>query len=148
MLHSQEGLRQHSVRCPVSGRGERYRVSFRGMTKESEMDRWDLVFRRDDLSVSEVRSLPPVDLRPGEVSLAVEKFGMTTNNATYARFGDDVVIAFWNAFPGPAGWGHVRLWGVCRVEDPRHPSIAVGPVFLGFLPMSSHHVVQPQAMAQ
>ena len=69
----------------------------------SDVDRWDLVFRRDDLSVSEVRSATAPELQPGEVSLAVEKFGMTTNNATYARFGDDVVIAFWNAFPGPAG---------------------------------------------
>jgi len=112
------------------------------------MDRWDLVFRRDDLSVSEVRSLPPVDLRPGEVSLAVEKFGMTTNNATYARFGDDVVMAFWKAFPGPAGWGRVPVWGVCRVEDSRHPGIAVGTRYFGYLPMSSHHLVQPLAMAQ
>ena len=114
----------------------------------SEMDRWDLVFRRDDLSVSEVMSPSPVELAPGEVSLAVEKFGMTTNNATYARFGDDVVIAFWNAFPGPDDWGRVPVWGVVRVEDSRHPSIAVGTRYFGYVPMSSHHVVQPEVTPQ
>lgn len=109
-------------------------------------DRWDLVFKRDDLSVSEVRSASVPSLQPGEVSLAVEKFGLTTNNATYARFGDDVVIAFWNAFPGPEGWGRVPVWGVATVEDSRHPDVAVGSRYFGYLPMSTHHVVQPQAV--
>lgn len=114
----------------------------------SEMDRWDLLFRRDDLSVSEVRPASAVELQPGQVSLAVEKFGMTTNNATYARFGDDVVIAFWNAFPGPDGWGRVPVWGVVRVEDSRNPSVAVGTRYFGYVPMSSHHVVQAEPTPQ
>jgi hypothetical protein len=114
----------------------------------SDVDRWDLVFRRDDLSVSEVRSATAPELKPGEVSLAIEKFGMTTNNATYARFGDDVVIAFWNAFPGPEGYGRVPVWGVATVEDSLHPDIEVGTRYFGFLPMGSHHVVAPQLTPQ
>jgi hypothetical protein len=121
---------------------------FEKETKVSDVDRWDLVCRRDDLSVSEVRSATAPELQPGEVSLAVEKFGMTTNNATYARFGDDVVIAFWNAFPGPAGYGRVPVWGVATVEDSLHPDIEVGTRYFGFLPMGTHHVVAPQLTAQ
>jgi hypothetical protein len=107
-------------------------------------ERWDLVFKRDDLSVSEVRSASAPSLQPGEVSLAVEKFGLTANNAAYARFGDDVVIAFWNAFPGPEGWGRVPVWGVATVNESNHPDIAVGTRYWGYFPMSTHHVVQPQ----
>lgn len=110
----------------------------------SEVDRWDLLHKRGDLSVTEVRSAQAPSLAPGEVSLAVEKFGITANIATYARFGDDVVIAFWNTFPGPEGWGRVPVWGVARVEDSRHPDFTVGSRYFGFLPMSSHHVVVPQ----
>jgi len=37
------------------------------------------------------------------LALAIEKFGMTTNNATYARFGDDVLL--WpDPEAAPSGW--------------------------------------------
>ncbi|OPG07013.1 DUF2855 family protein [Microbispora sp. GKU 823] len=109
---------------------------------------WDLLFRRDDLTVSEVREATPAPLGEGEVRLAVESFGLTTNNATYARFGDDVVIAFWQAFPGPEGYGRVPVWGFARVEESRHPEIAVGDRYFGYMPMSTHHVVAAQPTAR
>ncbi|WP_214410513.1 DUF2855 family protein [Sphaerisporangium fuscum] len=106
-------------------------------------DRWDLVFKRDDLTVSELREASSPRLADGEVSLVVEKFGLTTNNATYARFGDSD-IPFWNAFPGPEGYGRVPVWGFARVEESRHPEINVGDRYFGYMPMSTHHVVAPQ----
>ncbi|WP_203982853.1 DUF2855 family protein [Sphaerisporangium rufum] len=106
-------------------------------------DRWDLVYKRDDLTASEVRAASCPDLRPGEVRLAVEKFGLTANNATYARFGASD-IPFWDAFPGPEGYGRVPVWGHARVEESRHPEIAPGERYFGYLPMSTHHVVAPQ----
>ncbi|WP_248965393.1 DUF2855 family protein [Sphaerisporangium perillae] len=109
----------------------------------SQPDRWDLVFQRDDLTVSEIRGASSPRLQPGEVRLAVEKFGLTANNATYARFGDSD-IPFWNAFPGPDGYGRVPVWGYARVEESRHPEIGVGTRYFGYLPMSTHHVVAPQ----
>lgn len=104
-------------------------------------DEWDVLYKRDDLTVSEVRRVSGDPLLPGEVRLAVERFGLTVNNATYARFGDDSVIAFWRAFPGPPGYGRVPVWGFARVEESRHPGVAVGGRYFGYLPMSTHHVV-------
>lgn len=106
-------------------------------------DRWDLVYKRDDLTVSEVRHAPAPRLDPGQVSLAVEKFGLTTNNATYARFVEPG-FSYWDAFPAPDGYGRVPVWGFARVVESRHPEIAVGGRFYGFLPMSTHHVVAPE----
>ncbi len=106
-------------------------------------DRWDLVFKLDDLAVSEVREAPSPRLQPGEVSLAVERFGLTTNNATYARFSEPG-FSYWDAFPGPDGYGRVPVWGFSRVEESRHPDIAVGSRFYGLMPMSSHHVAAPE----
>ncbi|GAA3071534.1 DUF2855 family protein [Streptosporangium carneum] len=108
-----------------------------------QADRWDLLVRRDDLGASEVRQAPAPRLQPGEVDLAVEKFALTSNNATYARLGE----FFWNAFPGPEGYGRVPVWGVARVVDSRHPDIAVGGRYFGYLPMSTHHVVAPERTA-
>lgn len=111
-------------------------------------DQWDLVVDRDKPAVSEVREASPAPLEPGEVRLAVEKFGLTTNNATYARFGDDSVIPFWRAFPGPEGYGRVPVWGYARVVESRHPGVAVGARYFGYLPMSTHHVVAPDPVAR
>ncbi|GAA2076893.1 DUF2855 family protein [Actinomadura alba] len=111
-------------------------------------DQWDLVVKRNDLTVSEVRDAPRNRLGEGEVRLAVERFGLTANNATYARFGDDSVIAFWRAFPGPSGYGRVPVWGFARVEESSHPDIAAGSRYFGYLPMSTHHVVTAEPMAR
>jgi uncharacterized protein DUF2855 len=111
-------------------------------------DAWDVLFKRDDLTVSEVRTVSPEPLKPGEVRLAVERFGLTANNATYARFGDDSVIPFWQAFPGPPGYGRVPVWGFARVEESSHPDIAAGSRYFGYLPMSTHHVVAPEPVGE
>jgi len=110
----------------------------------SDFDRWDLVVKRDDLSVSEVLPASPAELGPGQVRLAVEKFGLTANNAAYARFGDSD-IPFFNAFPGaPEGYGRVPVWGFAVVEESNHPEVAVGTRYYGWVPMSTHYVVTPQ----
>jgi len=64
------------VRGTMSGELFAHGITRRRQTV-SDVDRWDLVFRRDDLSVSEVRSATAPELKPGEISLAIEKFGMT-----------------------------------------------------------------------
>ncbi|MFC4586708.1 DUF2855 family protein [Sphaerisporangium corydalis] len=110
-------------------------------------DRWDLVFKRDDLTVAEVLAPPRPRLKEGEVGLAVESFGLTTNNVTYARFVEPG-FSYWDAFPGPDGYGRVPIWGFARVEESRHPDVAVGDRYYGFMPMSSHHVVAPGPSAQ
>jgi hypothetical protein len=99
------------------------------------------LFKRDDLEVSEIRAAAVADLRPGEVRLAIEKLGLTANNASYARFGDSEVIPFWNAFPGPPGFGRVPVWSFVRVAESRHPDVSVGRRYFGYVPMSSHHTV-------
>lgn len=103
-------------------------------------DRWDLLFEVDDLAVSQVRSAPAAELGAGEVRLAVERFGLSTNNVTYARLGASI-MPYWKAFPAPEGYGRVPVWGFAVVEESRHPEIAEGTRVYGFLPTSSHVVV-------
>ncbi|MGW1777344.1 DUF2855 family protein [Streptomyces sp. NPDC002104] len=102
-----------------------------------DLDRWDLLVRRDDLADSEVRRASAQPLEPGEVRLAAEKFALTAITATYARLGESE-LPFFDAFPGPDGHGRVPTWGYSRVEESRHPEIAVGTRYFGFIPLSSH----------
>jgi hypothetical protein len=90
--------------------------------------------------VSEVRSAAAPALADGEVRLAVERFGLSANNVTYARLGASI-MPYWKAFPAPEGYGRVPVWGFAVVEESRHPEIAVGERYYGFLPTSSHVVV-------
>ncbi|MER7048092.1 DUF2855 family protein [Streptomyces jumonjinensis] len=102
-----------------------------------ELERWELLVRRDDLTQREIRPIPGDTLRPGQIRLAVENFAVTAISATYMRLGDSE-LPFWDAFPGPEGYGRVPAWGHARVEESNHPGIAVGDRCYGLLPMATH----------
>jgi hypothetical protein len=105
--------------------------------------RWEVLVRRDNLAACEIRIPALAELAPGEVRLAIEKFGLTANNVTYAHFGDGNV-PFWNAFPAPPEFGRVPLWSFVRVAESRHADIGVGSRYFGYVPMASHHTVQAE----
>jgi hypothetical protein len=108
-----------------------------------EAARWELLVKRDDLKVTEVRQVATPELEPEQVELAVERLALTMNNVTYARWGDPP-LNFWNTFPAPdPAWGRVPVWGFVRVARSRHPDFPVGDRFFGLLPPSSHHLVRP-----
>lgn len=103
----------------------------------------DFLVRRSALRETRV---VPAQLAPGagEVLLAIDKFAFTANNVTYAVFGD--AMQYWNFFPAPAeqaGWGRVPVWGYADVAESKHPDIQAGERVYGYLPMSTHLVVQP-----
>lgn len=108
------------------------------------MSRWELLVKRDDLAITEVREAEAPELADGQVELAVERLALTMNNVTYARWGDIPPLNFWNAFPAAdAGWGRLPVWGFVRVAGSRHPDFSPGDRFFGYLPSASHHVVLP-----
>jgi hypothetical protein len=106
---------------------------------------WDLLFRRDDLTTSEVGPGTMVPLRPGDVRLAVEHLAITNSTATYARLRDSP-MRFLSVFPAPEGFVRVPAWGFARVVESRHPRVEPGRRYFGFLPMSTHHTIAPQVI--
>ena len=98
--------------------------------------------RRDHLPTWRWRESPTpqvAQLGEGEVLLEVEKFAFTSNNVTYAAYGDR--LSYWNFFPAQDGWGRVPVWGYVRVLHSRHPEISSGERFYGYVPMASHLLV-------
>ncbi|MGB3442470.1 MAG: DUF2855 family protein [Actinophytocola sp.] len=108
-----------------------------------EAARWELLVKRDELGVTEVRRVATPELAADQVELAVERLALTMNNVTYARWGDPP-MHFWATFPtADPAWGRVPTWGFARVTRSRHPGFGVGERFFGLLPPSSHHLVLP-----
>ncbi len=99
--------------------------------------------RRSDLNESRVSELPPVQLKKGQVRLAVATFGLTANNITYAVFGDG--MRYWDFFPAPSGtgWGVVPVWGFADVAESTVPEIAKGERIYGYLPMGTELISTP-----
>jgi hypothetical protein len=105
------------------------------------MKAWDLLVDRNDLSSTAVAEVAVPTIGPGQVLLRVDRVGMTANNVTYAVFGD--AMHYWDFFPAPTGYGRVPLWGFCEVEASEVEGVEVGTRLYGYLPTSSHLVVEP-----
>jgi len=106
---------------------------------------WDLLVERADLEHTEVVEREPVEPAPGQVRLRVDRVGMTANNVTYAVFGD--AMRYWDFFPAEprdgVPYGRVPLWGFAEVDASTVPELAEGTRLYGYLPTSSHLLVQP-----
>lgn len=103
---------------------------------------WDLIVDRTDLSATSLQEGDPPQLADGQVLLRCDRVGVTANNVTYAMVGES--MRYWDFFPvAEAGQGRVPLWGFADVEESRHPDVAVGSRHYGYLPTSSHLVVEP-----
>jgi hypothetical protein len=109
----------------------------------------DFLVRQDQLATTELRSTPERPLNSSEVRLHVDRFALTSNNITYAAFGE--AMNYWSFFPvEPAGgplWGRIPVWGFGTVLESLHPALAVGEKFYGYYPMSSSVVVQPTRLS-
>jgi hypothetical protein len=102
----------------------------------------DFVVGRSDLRQHKLLSSPPPELAAGEVLLKIDKFAFTSNNVTYAAFGD--AMNYWDFFPAPEGWGRVPVWGFADVAASKHDGIAVEERVFGYLPMSTYLVARPE----
>ncbi len=103
-----------------------------------------LLTRKGDASDHrvDVVDLDDAALPPGQVQLAVSRVAITTNNITYALFGDQ--MHYWQFFPsGQADWGIVPVWGFADVVASTVPDIAVGERIYGYLPLAEQLRVQP-----
>ena len=82
------------------------------------------------------------NLAPGDVLLAVRRLALTTNNITYAAFGD--AMQYWQFFPtGRPDWGAMPVWGFADVVESTLEGVEVGERFYGYFPIANLLRVQP-----
>ncbi|MGE0498926.1 MAG: DUF2855 family protein, partial [Ramlibacter sp.] len=73
-----------------------------------------LLTDKSALNHTRIDRSPLAPLAPGEALLRISRAAVTTNNITYAAFGD--AMQYWDFFPtGVEGWGHMPVWGFADV---------------------------------
>ncbi len=107
-----------------------------------------LMTRKSDPGETRMAEVPPPgDLREGEVVLALDRFSLTTNNITYAAYGD--AIGYWRVFPtGEDEFGMMPVWGFADVAASRAPGVEVGARVFGYFPMADTLVVQAEKITR
>jgi hypothetical protein len=101
----------------------------------------DFLVAKTDLHSCRFEDAPALEPGPGQALLRVDAFGLTTNNITYAQFGE--AMFYWSFFPAVDGWGRVPVWGFAEVASSEVTELAVGTRVFGYLPPSSKLLVEP-----
>jgi hypothetical protein len=91
---------------------------------------------RKDFRKTQKVSFEMDTLADGAVRVAIDMFGLTANNVSYALTGD--MIGYWGYFPAEDDWGKVPVWGCANVEESNCADVPVGDRLWGFFPMASH----------
>lgn len=107
-----------------------------------------LLTRKDALDQSRLEQREePLACAPGEVLLKIERCALTTNNITYAAFGDS--MQYWQFFPtAEDDWGQIPAWGFADVLVSDVPGVAVGERFYGYFPLASHLRMRPERVSE
>ena len=102
----------------------------------------DFEVRRDDLHACRFVDQAPPPLDPGQALLEIDSFGLTTNNITYALFGD--AMSYWSFFPAEDGWGRVPVWGFASVAQAGDTELVDGSRVFGYFPPAGQLAVLPE----
>lgn len=106
-----------------------------------------LMTRKSDLGETLLESIASPEPSEGEVVLALDRFSLTTNNISYAAYGE--AIGYWRAFPtGRDDYGLMPVWGFADVVASRAPGVEIGARVFGFFPMADRLTVQAEKISR
>ena len=106
----------------------------------------ELLIAQEELTRTRLRTREDTPLAPGQVRVRIDRLALTSNNVTYAGFGQ--AMHYWDFYPsGEAGWGIVPVWGFADVVQSLHPGVAVGERLYGFWPAATHAVLTPARLS-
>ncbi len=101
-----------------------------------------LLIKKDDLKAVHIRETAGLQLAADQVRMRIDRFALTSNNITYAAFGD--AMNYWGFYPtGEDGFGIIPVWGFGTVLESTHADVKVGERFYGYYPMASEVVLSP-----
>ncbi len=86
------------------------------------------------------------ELQSGQVRFALETFGLSANNITYADLGEK--MAYWQFFPTEAGFGLLPVWGMARVVESSIDEMPVGTRAYGYWPLAERWLLEPRLLSQ
>jgi hypothetical protein len=102
-----------------------------------------LLIHKTDLTRTQLHTQADTPLQGGDIRLRINHFAFTSNNITYAAFGE--AMSYWQFFPVPSGtdssWGIIPVWGFADVLESRADGVDVGERFYGYFPMADSVVL-------
>ena len=105
----------------------------------------ELLIDRDNYRNTKIVKSDSRPLADGEVRVAIDKYGLTANNVSYAVSGD--MIGYWKYYPVESGdgvnWGKVPVWGMADILESKCDGIEVRERIYGFLPMATEVIMTP-----
>lgn len=85
-------------------------------------------------------------LNSGQVRVRIDRFALTSNNITYAAFGES--MHYWDFFPsGDGAFGCVPVWGFATVSESHHEGVPAGARLYGYFPMADEVGLEPVAVS-
>ena len=99
-----------------------------------------IINKSDITDTKIIREAQSAHLEKGQVLLKLDRFGLSSNNLTYAAFGES--FEYWSFFPTQRGWGQLPVWGFATVEESACEEITVGERIFGFFPLATHLIVK------
>ena len=100
------------------------------------------VVERSNLHQARWVNTPAPALADGEVRMKVDSFALTSNNITYAAFGD--AMNYWGFYPTfDAATGCIPVWGFAVVVESRCAGVELGERYYGYWPIGDEAVLQP-----
>ncbi|SES27186.1 DUF2855 family protein [Halopseudomonas bauzanensis] len=99
---------------------------------------------KSDLARTRIVTQTLGELQAGQALLKIDRLALTTNNITYAAFGDTPHLRYWDFFPtDDAAWGHMPAWGFAEVVSTTVEGLEIGERSYGYWPIATHLVVEP-----
>jgi hypothetical protein len=113
------------------------------------MNTLDFLVHKRQLHTTAWRESPQPPLQDGQIRVRIDRFALTSNNITYAAFGD--AMQYWQFYPvaalgggaQDADFGRIPVWGFGSVSDSAHAGVATGERLYGYFPMASSVVLSP-----
>ena len=85
---------------------------------------------------------PRAVLEEGSVRVRIDAFALTSNNITYAAFGES--MHYWDFYPsGEDQTGCIPVWGFGDIVESRCAEVPVGERYYGYFPMADEVILQP-----
>jgi NADPH:quinone reductase-like Zn-dependent oxidoreductase len=105
-----------------------------------------LVVHHQEPLKHEIQQLPARALGDGEIALRIDKFGLTSNNVTYAVLGHP--LHYFKFFPVEGPWSALPVWGLATVLASRFPGVSEGARVYGYFPAARETTLRVAATTQ
>ncbi len=105
-----------------------------------------LLTRLSDINQMKVDEQVSPELPAGAARLRLSLFSLTTNNITYAVYGEQ--IGYWGVFPTQVDdYGHMPVWGFADVVESRCEGVPEGARVWGYFPIADEVTVFPDQIS-